>query len=117
MKPPTLSSLTLLALLLLALLLLASLLAAPVTAAPLALYVSPQGRDAATGSITAPLATLAGARDRLRILKAANKIPKEGATVWIRGGTYFQRETFALTPMTFPRPPSPIRPITARRCG
>jgi len=87
MKPPTLLSLALLAL----------LLAAPVTAAPLALYVSPQGHDSAQGGKATPLATFAGARDRLRALKRAGKVPKEGATVWIRGGTYFQSETFTLS--------------------
>ena len=67
------------------------------SAAPLKLYVSPQGRDGASGGLTAPLATLAGARDRLRLLKRAGRLPRTGATVLIRGGTYFQRETFALT--------------------
>ena len=66
-------------------------------AAPLTLYVSPQGRDGAAGSLHAPLATLAGARDRLRALKRAGRLPRTGATVLLRGGTYFQRETFALT--------------------
>ena len=90
MKPPTLMSLALLALLL-------TTLAAPGMAGPLILYVSPQGHDSAAGGKDTPLATLAGARDRLRSLKRANKLPKGGATVWIRGGTYFQRETFTLT--------------------
>jgi len=87
MKPPTLPSLALFAL----------LLAAPVSAAPLALYVSPHGRDGAPGSKASPLATLAGARDRLRALKGAGRVPREGATVWIRGGTYFQAGTFTLS--------------------
>ena len=90
MKLPTLLSLALLALLL-------SALAAPVPASPLTLYVSPQGHDGALGTQTAPLATLAGARDRLRSLKGANKLPKEGAIVWIRGGAYRLRDTFTLT--------------------
>ena len=90
MKTPTLLSLALLALLLVT-------PTAPTTAGPLTLYVSPQGRDAAPGTQTAPLATLAGARDRLRALKGAGRLPRAGATVWIRGGTYFQRDTFTLT--------------------
>ena len=84
MKLPTLLSLALAALTLAA------------HAAPLSLYVSPQGRDAAPGSKSAPLATLAGARDRLRALKHTGRLPREGVTVWIRGGTYFQRDTFTL---------------------
>ena len=87
MKPPTLLSLILLAL----------LFTAPALAGPLALYISPQGHDSALGGKASPLATLAGARDRLRILKRVGKVPKEGVTVWLRAGTYFQRETFALT--------------------
>ena len=87
MKPPTLLSLILLAL----------LFTAPALAGPLALYISPQGHDSAPGGKASPLATLAGARDRLRILKRVGKVPKEGVTVWLRAGTYFQRETFALT--------------------
>jgi hypothetical protein len=90
MKLPTLLSLVLLALLL-------SALAAPVPASPLTLYVSPSGHDSASGTQTAPLATLGGARDRLRSLKGANKLPKEGAIVWIRGGAYRLRDTFTLT--------------------
>ena len=87
MKPPTLLSLILLAL----------LFTAPALAGPLALYISPQGHDSALGGKASPLATLAEARDRLRILKRVGKVPKEGVTVWLRAGTYFQRETFALT--------------------
>ena len=87
MNPPTLPSLALFAL----------LLVTPVSAAPLALYVSPHGHDNAPGGRASPLATLAGARDRLRALKSVGRMPKEGATVWIRGGTYFQASTFTLS--------------------
>ena len=66
------------------------------TAAPLTLYVSPHGRDGASGRQADPLATLAGARDRLRTLKRAGRLPQKGAAVLMRGGTYFQRETFRL---------------------
>ncbi len=92
MKPPTLSSL--------ALLLAASqiaALAAPSTAAPLAIFVSPKGRDTASGRLNDPLATLAGARDRLRSLKRAGKVPRAGANVLLLPGTYPLRETFTLT--------------------
>lgn len=82
---------------LLALALLLAGFAMPGRAAPLALYISPQGHNTASGNKAAPLETLAGARDRLRALKGLGRLPREGATVWIRGGTYFQRETFTLT--------------------
>ena len=78
-------------------LLLLVLIAATAQAAPLELYVSPQGHDTASGHRNAPLATLAGARDRLRALKRAGSLLRAGVTVVIRGGTYFQRETFTLT--------------------
>ena len=83
--------------LLLPLALLLTLFAATAQAAPLKLYVSPQGHDTASGRRNDPLATLAGARDRLRALKRAGSLPRVGVTVLIRGGTYFQRETFTLT--------------------
>ena len=66
-------------------------------ASPLTLYVAPHGRDGASGRLSDPLATLAGARDRLRALKRAGRLPQTGATVLVRGGTYFQQETFTLT--------------------
>ena len=69
----------------------------PVTAGPLALYVSPHGHDTAAGSLKAPLATLAGARDRLRALKRAGRLPRTGATVFLLPGTYQLKSTFALT--------------------
>lgn len=57
------------------------------------LYVSPAGDDAADGSKTNPLKTLAGARDRVRKLLAARKTP---AIVW-RDDTY-NRKTGVLQP-------------------
>ncbi|MEO7718774.1 MAG: right-handed parallel beta-helix repeat-containing protein [Capsulimonas sp.] len=67
-------------------------------AAPLALYVSPKGSDAATGSSKSPMATLDGARARLRTLKTASKLPKEGVTVWLAEGDYPLRDTWKLGP-------------------
>jgi hypothetical protein len=49
------------------------------------IYVSPTGNDAATGTITAPLATLAAARDKADQVKAGNA----QVTVYLRGGTYY----------------------------
>ena len=48
-----------------------------------ALYVSPDGNDAGTGTAEAPLRTLAGARDRIRTLPKAAPI-----TVEFAAGTY-----------------------------
>jgi hypothetical protein len=49
------------------------------------IYVSPTGNDAAAGTSTAPLATLAAARDKADQLKATNP----PVTVYLHGGTYY----------------------------
>jgi hypothetical protein len=49
------------------------------------IYVSPTGNDAAAGTSTAPLATLAAARDKADQLKAGNT----PVTVYLHGGTYY----------------------------
>ncbi len=55
-------------------------------ASPSSIYVAPGGDDAAAGTIDAPLATLDGARLRVRsILPEA----KEPVTVYFRGGDYY----------------------------
>jgi hypothetical protein len=62
--------------------------------AGLDLYVAPTGDDARTGLAPAaqgadgPLATLVGARDRIRKLKAAGGLPAGGVTVWLGAGIY-----------------------------
>ena len=48
-------------------------------------YVSPTGSDAAAGTLAAPLATIAAARDKADQLKAGNT----PVTVFLRGGTYY----------------------------
>ena len=54
-------------------------------------YVSPNGDDAAAGSIDAPWQTLAGARDNLRV---GGHLDGDGnITVLFRGGTYVLSET------------------------
>ena len=45
---------------------------------------------------TEPYATLAAARDAVRALKKAGKMPTGGVTVSLRGGTYLCTSTFAL---------------------
>ena len=70
----------------------------PVRAAqpPHALYLSPQGDDAAAGTLDAPLRTLSAAKERLKTLKGA---VGEGETVrvWLRGGRYELTETLCFT--------------------
>ncbi|MGE5530779.1 MAG: right-handed parallel beta-helix repeat-containing protein, partial [Bacteroidota bacterium] len=62
-------------------------------AAPVTLYVSPKGNDACSGrapmqkGADGPLATLAGAREAVRKLKAAGQLP-EGAVVQFAAGVY-----------------------------
>ena len=58
-------------------------------------YVSGKGNDSNPGTKDKPFATLEAARDAVR------KLPrplKEKITVWIRGGRYFLKDTFLLTP-------------------
>ncbi|MCX5654935.1 MAG: right-handed parallel beta-helix repeat-containing protein [Planctomycetota bacterium] len=68
-------------------------------------YVSPEGNDAWSGRLAAPdaaksdgpLATPAAARDAVRKLRAAGSL-KGGATIQLRGGTYYLAEPLVLTP-------------------
>ncbi len=55
------------------------------------LYVSTEGSDLADGSESAPLATIAGARDRIRELREAGE--NGSFTVLIKGGYYSTAET------------------------
>ncbi len=72
------------------------------TAAPgahaLTLHVAPGGDDAAAGTADAPLASLDGARDRIRELKAADGSLAEPVEVLIAGGEYRLRRPFTLGP-------------------
>ena len=55
-------------------------------------HLSPRGRDSAPGSAIRPWATLAGARDNLRRLRAAGKVTGP-ATVRVQAGQYEQADT------------------------
>ncbi|MBV9851184.1 MAG: right-handed parallel beta-helix repeat-containing protein [Armatimonadetes bacterium] len=74
-------------------------------AKPMELYVATNGNDAWSGRQASPnraksdgpLATLAGARDRLRELRGQGKVSGP-ATVSVRGGTYFLTEPLAFAP-------------------
>jgi len=61
-----------------------------------ALYIAPGGDDAASGTIDAPLATLEGARDRIRQLKQATGLPDDGLTVYLREGEYQRTASFEI---------------------
>ncbi len=68
-----------------------------VNAEPVQLYVSTLGDDTASGAEDAPLASLAGARDRLRALRSEQGMP-DGAVVTIHGGVYPVRKMVVFTP-------------------
>ena len=69
------------------------------------LHVAPGGNDAWSGRLSAPnaaksdgpLATPAAARDAVRKLRAGGTL-KGGATVQLRGGTYYLAEPLVLAP-------------------
>jgi hypothetical protein len=62
---------------------------------PIVLYVSPKGKDTNKGSKSAPLKSLQGARDRVRILRKAN--PQKPVQVIVDGGVYYQEEAIVFT--------------------
>lgn len=70
-----------------------------ITVAPLGidLYVAADGDDAAEGTIEAPLATLEGARDRVRARRETEGDPAGGFVVWLREGVYERDASFELT--------------------
>lgn len=59
------------------------------------LFVAPAGNDTDPGTAEQPLATLAGARDRIRAIKSDGGLPPGGVCVFVRDGTYSVRETIA----------------------
>jgi hypothetical protein len=62
-----------------------------------AFYVAPDGHDENPGTGWKPFASLARARDEVRKRKATGGLPN-GATVFVRGGTYFLPEPLTLRP-------------------
>lgn len=78
---------------------------------PKELWVAPDGDDSRVGSKPEPLATLEGARDRIRQLRREAEWPKGGVTVWLRAGTYRRDQAFELTEEDSG---APLAPITYR---
>jgi hypothetical protein len=71
-------------------------------------YVSPSGDDSAPGSMERPFATLTKARDAIRELKEAGRLPEGLVAVLIRGGVYPLTETFKMTDADSGTESSPI---------
>ncbi|HZP58787.1 MAG TPA: right-handed parallel beta-helix repeat-containing protein [Opitutaceae bacterium] len=63
--------------------------------ASLDLYVSPAGNDENSGTVAAPFATVARARDAIRALKQRAGLPDGGVTVWLHEGCYRQWSSLA----------------------
>ena len=59
----------------------------------LILYVSADGSDTNVGTIDKPLASIIGARDKIREVKKSGNMPEGGAVVYFREGTYSIKET------------------------
>jgi len=60
------------------------------------LHVAPNGAEGNPGTKGRPLATLEGARDAIRRLRAAGGLPAGGVTVELAGGTYAMEKSLAL---------------------
>jgi hypothetical protein len=66
-------------------------------ASPVQFFVSPAGSDRNRGTEERPFLTLERARNAVRALRRREGRPAGGVTVWVRGGGYELRDTFALT--------------------
>lgn len=73
------------------------------------LHVDIKGDDTAEGTLTAPLATLAGARDRIRALRQDANWEPQPINVIIHGGRYRLTETLNLTEADSGTVDSPVR--------
>ncbi len=61
------------------------------------IYVAPDGVDTANGTQEHPLATLSGARDRIRDLRKAGRSPRAKCRVLVKAGTYALSDSLRLT--------------------
>jgi parallel beta-helix repeat protein len=64
---------------------------------PVELHIDPTGQDDNPGSRIRPLATLKGARERLRAMKRDGTLPPDGASVTLHAGIYRLDESFVLS--------------------
>ena len=71
-------------------------------------YVALNGNDSGDGSIDAPFATIAKARDTVRNIIKAGAYPAEGITVYLRGGDYVLSETLEFTDADSSTPEAPV---------
>ena len=69
-------------------------------------YVATNGSDTNPGTLAAPFLTLEQARNTVRALP--RPLPVGGVTVWLRGGTYWRTNTFALASQDSGTMSSPI---------
>lgn len=83
-------------------------LLAGVFAARADFHVAPAGSDANPGSRARPFATLERARDAVRELKAAGKLPKGEFTVWLHAGDFRRTNAFELSAADSGRDAAPI---------
>jgi hypothetical protein len=72
-------------------------------------YIAPDGSDAGSGDKSAPLATLAGAKYKIRALKASSGLPDGGVMVYVRDGIYPVTETTFFDEKDSGTEKSPIR--------
>ena len=72
------------------------------------LYVAPDGADDAAGTPDAPLASIAGARDRIRAIKQLDGLPDGGITVYFRGGHYYVDQTVRFDADDSGQPDKPV---------
>src|SRR6266404_9433330 len=70
--------------------------------------IATDGNDANPGTRAKAFATLERARDAIRELKQKGPLPKNGVTVWLRGGEYFRTNVLKLTAADSGTPQSPI---------
>jgi len=70
-------------------------------------YIATDGSDANAGTIEKPFASLEKARDTIRASKARS-LGAAGITVYLRQGSYFRTQTFALTAQDSGEPGRPI---------
>ena len=74
-----------------------------------ALFVATDGDDGNPGSEALPLATLAGARNKIRSMKSDGGLPEGGVTVYVRGGLYHAVETVCFDERDSGTRTSPVR--------